>query len=57
MYVRNSRNVLSHPNCNCDFYLGHPQAHDEICVKFPMQCKECGKKKIPREKVGTGLLF
>lgn len=27
------------------------QAHDEICLKFPLQCKDCGKKKIPREKV------
>uniref|UniRef100_A0A8C2ZEX9 TNF receptor-associated factor n=1 Tax=Cyclopterus lumpus TaxID=8103 RepID=A0A8C2ZEX9_CYCLU len=26
------------------------QAHDEICLKFPLQCKDCGKKKIPREK-------
>lgn len=29
----------------------HFQAHDEICLKFPLQCKDCGKKKIPREKV------
>lgn len=32
----------------CLFIL---QAHDEVCLKFPIQCKDCGKKKIPREKV------
>ncbi|XP_077354730.1 TNF receptor-associated factor 2 [Festucalex cinctus] len=26
------------------------KAHDEVCIKFPLQCKDCGKKKIPREK-------
>ncbi|MEQ2203244.1 hypothetical protein XENOCAPTIV_027393, partial [Xenoophorus captivus] len=31
-------------------------AHDEICLKFPLQCKDCGKKKIPREKIENGKL-
>uniref|UniRef100_A0A8C6PC68 TNF receptor-associated factor n=1 Tax=Nothobranchius furzeri TaxID=105023 RepID=A0A8C6PC68_NOTFU len=31
------------------------KAHDEICLKFPLQCKECGKKKIQREKFNDHL--
>ncbi|TSL28192.1 TNF receptor-associated factor 2 [Bagarius yarrelli] len=36
--------------CKVSFVFKDIKAHDEICQKFPMQCKECGKKKIPREK-------
>uniref|UniRef100_A0A4W5P175 TNF receptor-associated factor n=1 Tax=Hucho hucho TaxID=62062 RepID=A0A4W5P175_9TELE len=36
--------------CKVSFNFKEIKAHDEICQKFPMQCKDCGKKKIPREK-------
>ncbi|XP_076868139.1 TNF receptor-associated factor 2 [Brachyhypopomus gauderio] len=36
--------------CKVSFNFKDIKAHDEICQKFPMQCKDCGKKKIPREK-------
>ncbi|XP_076019847.1 TNF receptor-associated factor 2 [Genypterus blacodes] len=36
--------------CKSTFNFKEIKAHDEICVKFPLQCKDCGKKKIPREK-------
>uniref|UniRef100_UPI0037E74ABC TNF receptor-associated factor 2 n=1 Tax=Semicossyphus pulcher TaxID=241346 RepID=UPI0037E74ABC len=36
--------------CKMTFHFKDIKAHDEICVKFPLQCKDCGKKKIPREK-------
>ncbi|XP_031434231.1 TNF receptor-associated factor 2 isoform X2 [Clupea harengus] len=36
--------------CKVSFNFKDIKAHDEICTKFPMQCKDCGKKKIPREK-------
>uniref|UniRef100_A0A3Q3M2J2 TNF receptor-associated factor n=1 Tax=Mastacembelus armatus TaxID=205130 RepID=A0A3Q3M2J2_9TELE len=36
--------------CKVTFNFKEIKAHDEICVKFPLQCKDCGKKKIPREK-------
>uniref|UniRef100_A0A3Q1HPB6 TNF receptor-associated factor n=1 Tax=Acanthochromis polyacanthus TaxID=80966 RepID=A0A3Q1HPB6_9TELE len=36
--------------CKVTFNFKDIKAHDEICVKFPLQCKDCGKKKIPREK-------
>ncbi|XP_067294026.1 TNF receptor-associated factor 2 isoform X1 [Pseudorasbora parva] len=36
--------------CKVAFNFKDIKAHDEICLKFPMQCKDCGKKKIPREK-------
>ncbi|XP_062845125.1 TNF receptor-associated factor 2 [Trichomycterus rosablanca] len=36
--------------CKVTFNFKDIKAHDEICLKFPMQCKDCGKKKIPREK-------
>ncbi|TRZ03589.1 hypothetical protein DNTS_013502 [Danionella cerebrum] len=36
--------------CKFTFNFKEIKAHDEICQKFPLQCKECGKKKIPREK-------
>ncbi|XP_072529371.1 TNF receptor-associated factor 2 [Salminus brasiliensis] len=36
--------------CKVTFSFKDIKAHDEICQKFPMQCKDCGKKKIPREK-------
>ncbi|GLD61376.1 TNF receptor-associated factor 2-like isoform X1, partial [Lates japonicus] len=37
--------------CKMTFNFKEIKAHDEICLKFPLQCKDCGKKKIPREKV------
>ncbi|KAM9735132.1 TNF receptor-associated factor 2 isoform 1-T3 [Menidia menidia] len=36
--------------CKLTFNFKDIKAHDEICQKFPLQCKDCGKKKIPREK-------
>uniref|UniRef100_H3C931 TNF receptor-associated factor n=1 Tax=Tetraodon nigroviridis TaxID=99883 RepID=H3C931_TETNG len=36
--------------CKFTFHFKDIKAHDEICSKFPLQCKDCGKKKIPREK-------
>ncbi|KAI1905096.1 hypothetical protein AGOR_G00012410 [Albula goreensis] len=36
--------------CKVAFNFKEIKAHDEICQKFPIQCKDCGKKKIPREK-------
>uniref|UniRef100_A0A667Y773 TNF receptor-associated factor n=1 Tax=Myripristis murdjan TaxID=586833 RepID=A0A667Y773_9TELE len=36
--------------CKATFNFKDIKAHDEICQKFPLQCKDCGKKKIPREK-------
>ncbi|AWP15320.1 putative TNF receptor-associated factor 2 [Scophthalmus maximus] len=36
--------------CKMSFNFKEIKAHDEICLKFPLQCKDCGKKKIPREK-------
>lgn len=36
--------------CKVAFNFKEIKAHDEICLKFPLQCKDCGKKKIPREK-------
>lgn len=36
--------------CKMTFNFKDIKAHDEICLKFPLQCKDCGKKKIPREK-------
>ncbi|XP_028827682.1 TNF receptor-associated factor 2 isoform X2 [Denticeps clupeoides] len=36
--------------CKLSFHFKEIKAHDEICQKFPLQCKDCGKKKIPREK-------
>ncbi|XP_053196283.1 TNF receptor-associated factor 2 isoform X2 [Scomber japonicus] len=36
--------------CKVTFNFKDIKAHDEVCVKFPLQCKDCGKKKIPREK-------
>ncbi|KAK5879052.1 hypothetical protein CesoFtcFv8_024397 [Champsocephalus esox] len=36
--------------CKTSFNFKEIKAHDEICPKFPLQCKDCGKKKIPREK-------
>ncbi|CAL8386960.1 unnamed protein product [Boreogadus saida] len=36
--------------CKVSFTYNEIKAHDETCVKFPLQCKDCGKKKIPREK-------
>ncbi|KAJ8260610.1 hypothetical protein COCON_G00163330 [Conger conger] len=36
--------------CKVAFNFKNIKAHDEICQKFPVQCKACGKKKIPREK-------
>ncbi|XP_068608635.1 TNF receptor-associated factor 2 [Brachionichthys hirsutus] len=36
--------------CKTTFNYRDIKAHDEVCVKFPLQCKDCGKKKIPREK-------
>ncbi|XP_034047341.1 TNF receptor-associated factor 2 [Thalassophryne amazonica] len=36
--------------CKVTFNFKEIKAHDEICLKFPLQCKDCGKKKIPREK-------
>ncbi|XP_062340549.1 TNF receptor-associated factor 2 isoform X1 [Osmerus eperlanus] len=37
--------------CKVTFPFKEIKAHDEICIKFPIQCKDCGKKKIPREKM------
>ncbi|KAJ3605195.1 hypothetical protein NHX12_027245 [Muraenolepis orangiensis] len=36
--------------CKVSFNYNQIKAHDETCVKFPLQCKDCGKKRIPREK-------
>ncbi|XP_075942829.1 TNF receptor-associated factor 2 [Anarhichas minor] len=36
--------------CKMTFNFKEIKAHDEICLKFPLQCKDCGKKKVPREK-------
>ncbi|XP_066569406.1 TNF receptor-associated factor 2 isoform X2 [Amia ocellicauda] len=36
--------------CKVTFSFKNIKAHDEVCVKFPLQCEGCGKKKIPREK-------
>ncbi|XP_023674419.1 TNF receptor-associated factor 2-like [Paramormyrops kingsleyae] len=36
--------------CKASFSFRDIKAHDEVCQKFPIQCKDCGKKKIPREK-------
>ncbi|XP_029024338.1 TNF receptor-associated factor 2 [Betta splendens] len=36
--------------CKLTFNFKDIKAHDEICLKYPLQCKDCGKKKIPREK-------
>ncbi|KAG7481071.1 hypothetical protein MATL_G00062790 [Megalops atlanticus] len=36
--------------CKVTFSFKDIKAHDEICLKFPLQCNGCGKKKIPREK-------
>ncbi|KAM3874451.1 TNF receptor-associated factor 2 [Diretmus argenteus] len=36
--------------CKTTFNYKDIKAHDEVCQKFPLQCKDCGKKKIPREK-------
>ncbi|XP_030624580.1 TNF receptor-associated factor 2 [Chanos chanos] len=36
--------------CKATFHFKDIKAHDEICQKYPMQCKDCGKKKIAREK-------
>uniref|UniRef100_A0A8C6SNK6 TNF receptor-associated factor n=1 Tax=Neogobius melanostomus TaxID=47308 RepID=A0A8C6SNK6_9GOBI len=41
--------------CKVTFNYKEIKAHDEICVKFPLQCKDCGKKKIPREKFSDHL--
>ncbi|KAG7260109.1 hypothetical protein CRUP_027462 [Coryphaenoides rupestris] len=40
--------------CKVSFNYKDIKAHDETCVKFPLQCKDCGKKKIPREKIENG---
>uniref|UniRef100_A0A8C5DD57 TNF receptor-associated factor n=1 Tax=Gouania willdenowi TaxID=441366 RepID=A0A8C5DD57_GOUWI len=37
--------------CKVTFTFKDIKAHDEICQKFPLQCKNCGKKKIAREKM------
>ncbi|KAA8584559.1 hypothetical protein FQN60_008344 [Etheostoma spectabile] len=42
--------------CKITFNFKDIKAHDEICLKFPLQCKDCGKKKIPREKIDNGKL-
>ncbi|TNM92014.1 hypothetical protein fugu_019026 [Takifugu bimaculatus] len=36
--------------CKLTFHFKDIKAHDDICLKFPLPCKDCGKKKIPREK-------
>ncbi|XP_056146293.1 TNF receptor-associated factor 2 [Lampris incognitus] len=36
--------------CKAIFNFKDIKAHDEVCQKHPLQCKDCGKKKIPREK-------
>ncbi|KAJ8408659.1 hypothetical protein AAFF_G00252940 [Aldrovandia affinis] len=36
--------------CKVTFNFKKIKAHDDICQKFPIPCKDCGKKKIPREK-------
>ncbi|XP_028664597.2 TNF receptor-associated factor 2 [Erpetoichthys calabaricus] len=36
--------------CKTIFNFKDIKAHDEICLKYPMHCEGCGKKKIPREK-------
>ncbi|XP_064165313.1 TNF receptor-associated factor 2 isoform X1 [Anguilla rostrata] len=36
--------------CKVTFNFKQIKAHDEVCQRFPVQCKDCGKKKIPREK-------
>ncbi|MEQ2291908.1 hypothetical protein AMECASPLE_017679 [Ameca splendens] len=41
--------------CKVTFNFKDIKAHDEICLKFPLQCKDCGKKKIPREKFNDHL--
>ncbi|XP_033844997.1 TNF receptor-associated factor 2 [Periophthalmus magnuspinnatus] len=41
--------------CKVIFNYKDIKAHDEICLKFPLQCKDCGKKKIPREKFSDHL--
>ncbi|XP_072309206.1 TNF receptor-associated factor 2 [Eucyclogobius newberryi] len=41
--------------CKVTFNYKEIKAHDEICLKFPLQCKDCGKKKIPREKFSDHL--
>uniref|UniRef100_A0A3Q3VPM1 TNF receptor-associated factor n=1 Tax=Mola mola TaxID=94237 RepID=A0A3Q3VPM1_MOLML len=42
--------MLNCKYCKMTFNFKDIKAHDEICLKFPLQCKDCGKKKIPREK-------
>ncbi|XP_054612682.1 TNF receptor-associated factor 2 [Dunckerocampus dactyliophorus] len=42
--------VLNCKYCKLAFNFKDIKAHDEVCLKFPLQCKDCGKKKIPREK-------
>ncbi|KAF3701997.1 TNF receptor-associated factor 2 [Channa argus] len=42
--------------CKMTFNFKDIKAHDEICLKFPLQCKDCGKKKITREKIENGKL-
>ncbi|XP_061911285.1 TNF receptor-associated factor 2 [Entelurus aequoreus] len=43
--------VLNCKYCKLTFNFKDIKAHDEVCLKFPLQCKDCGKKKIPREKL------
>ncbi|KAJ8346996.1 hypothetical protein SKAU_G00283970 [Synaphobranchus kaupii] len=42
--------------CKVTFNFKEIKAHDEICQKFPIHCKDCGKKKIPREKFPDHIL-
>ncbi|KAM8872716.1 TNF receptor-associated factor 2 isoform 1-T2 [Synchiropus picturatus] len=42
--------MLNCKYCKVIFNYKDIKAHDEVCQKFPLQCKDCGKKRIPREK-------
>uniref|UniRef100_A0A3Q2YKC4 TNF receptor-associated factor n=1 Tax=Hippocampus comes TaxID=109280 RepID=A0A3Q2YKC4_HIPCM len=43
--------ILNCKYCKVSCSFKDIKAHDEVCLKFPLQCKDCGKKKIPREKL------
>lgn len=45
-----ARHLLPHSRAHLTL-AAPPQAHHEVCPKFPLTCDGCGKKKVPREKV------
>ncbi|XP_077478128.1 TNF receptor-associated factor 2 [Stigmatopora argus] len=47
--------LLNCKYCKVSCIFKDIKAHDEVCLKFPLQCKDCGKKKIPREKFNDHL--